>query len=80
MTEFRQSKRQALVSSRDSRTAVAAILAGVLIFAGKAGELAFGNTLTPLWVALGGLWIAAYPSPESRCSVSSPRSARTCRA
>jgi hypothetical protein len=59
MTEFRQSKRQALVGSRDSRTAVAAILAGVLIFAGQAGELAFGNTLGPLWVALIVLGIAA---------------------
>ena len=59
MTGFRQSKRQVLVSSRDSRTAVAAILAGVLIFAGQAGELAFGNTLTRVWVALGVLGIAA---------------------
>ena len=59
MTEFRQSKRQALVSSRDSRTAVAAIFAGLLIFAGQAGELAFGNTLTPFWVALVVLGIAA---------------------
>ena len=46
-------------SSSDSRTGVAAILAGVLIFAGQAGELAFGNKLGPLWVALGVLGIAA---------------------
>jgi len=59
MTGVRQSKRQALVSTRDSRTAVAAILAGVLIFSGQAGELAFGNTLDPLWVALLVLGIAA---------------------
>jgi hypothetical protein len=57
MTEFRQSKRQALVSSPDSRIAFAAIFAGVLIFAGQAGELAFGNT--SLWVALFVLGIAA---------------------
>jgi hypothetical protein len=30
-------------------TGVAAILAGVLYFAGQAGELAFGNALTPVW-------------------------------
>jgi hypothetical protein len=42
-----------------SRTAVAAILAGVLIFAGQAGELAFGNAMGPLWVALLVLGIAA---------------------
>jgi hypothetical protein len=48
-----------MASSPDSRTGVAAILAGALIFAGQAGELAFGNTLTPLWVALGVLGIAA---------------------
>jgi hypothetical protein len=45
--------------SPGSRTGVAAILAGVLIFAGQAGELAFGNALTPLWVAFGVLGIAA---------------------
>jgi len=45
--------------SPDSRTGVAAILAGLLYFAGQAGELAFGNALTPLWVALGVLGIAA---------------------
>ena len=43
MAEFRQLKHQALASSRDSRTAVAAILAGVLIFAGQTGELVFGD-------------------------------------
>jgi hypothetical protein len=46
--------------SRDSRTGVAAILAGLLYFAGQAGELAFGNALNPLWVALGVLGIAAF--------------------
>ncbi len=35
-----------------SRTAVAAIVAGVLIFAGQAGELALGDAPTALWVAL----------------------------
>lgn len=48
-----------MVLSPDSRTGVAAILAGVLIFAGQAGELAFGNALNPLWVTLGVLGIAA---------------------
>ena len=43
----------------DSRTAVAGIFAGVLIFAGQAGELAFGNALNPLGVAIWGLGIAA---------------------
>ena len=41
------------------RTGAAAILAGVLIFAGQAGELAFGNAVGPLWVTLGVLGIAA---------------------
>jgi hypothetical protein len=45
--------------SPGSRTGVAAILAGVLIFAGQAGELAFGDAVGPLWVALGVLGIAA---------------------
>src|SRR5881409_2060649 len=49
-----------MVVSPDSRTGVAAILAGLLYFAGQAGELAFGNALTPLWVALGVLGIAAF--------------------
>jgi hypothetical protein len=43
----------------DTRTGVAAILAGVLSFAGQSGELAFGDTLNPLWVTLGVLGIAA---------------------
>src|SRR5205809_1676697 len=46
--------------SPDSRTGVAAILAGLLYFAGQAGELAFGNALNPLWVALVALGIAAF--------------------
>jgi hypothetical protein len=45
--------------SPGSRTGVAAILAGVLIFAGQAGELVFGNAPTALWVALGVPGIAA---------------------
>lgn len=45
--------------SPGSRTGVAAILAGVLIFAGQAGELVFGDAVGPLWVALGVLGIAA---------------------
>ena len=45
--------------SSDARTGVTAILAGVLYFAGQSGELAFGNALNPLWVALGVLGIAA---------------------
>lgn len=48
-----------MAQSSGSRTAVAAILAGVLIFAGQAGELAFGNTRNPLWVALSAVGIAA---------------------
>jgi len=43
----------------DSPTGVVAILAGALIFAGQAGELAFGNALGPVWVTLGVLGIAA---------------------
>src|SRR5436309_5757723 len=46
--------------SPGSRTGVGAILAGVLYFAGQAGQLAFGNALTPLWVALVVLGIAAF--------------------
>ena len=42
-----------------SRTGAAAILAGVLIFGGQAGELVFGNAPTALWVALGVPGIAA---------------------
>lgn len=48
--------------SPDSRTGVAAILAGVLIFAGQAGELAFGegsDGQTAVWVALSGFGVAA---------------------
>ena len=48
-----------MTSSSNSRTGVAAILAGALIFAGQAGQLAFGNTLEPVWVALVVLGIAA---------------------
>src|SRR6266498_2434496 len=46
----------------ESRTGVAAILAGVLIFAGQAGELAFGplsDAQKPVAVTLTGLGIAA---------------------
>ena len=46
--------------SPGSRTGVAAILAGLLYFAGQAAQLAFGNALTPLWVALVVLGIAAF--------------------
>jgi hypothetical protein len=46
--------------SPDSRTGVAAILAGLLYFAGQAGQLAFGNALNPLWVGFGVLGIAAF--------------------
>jgi hypothetical protein len=46
--------------SPGSRTGVAAILAGGLYFAGQAGQLAFGNALNPLWVALVALGIAAF--------------------
>jgi hypothetical protein len=42
------------------RIGVAAILAGGLIFAGQAGQLAFGNALGPLWVAVWVLGIAAF--------------------
>ncbi|TML13976.1 MAG: hypothetical protein E6G31_06525 [Actinobacteria bacterium] len=62
MTEFRQLKHQALASSRDSRTAVAAILAGVLIFAGQTGELVFGDgsdALLALEVTLWSLGVVA---------------------
>jgi hypothetical protein len=45
--------------SPGSRTGLAAILAGVLIFAGQAGELVFTNAPTALWVALGVPGIAA---------------------
>jgi hypothetical protein len=41
------------------RTGSAAILAGVLIFAGQAGELAFGNALGALWITLFVLGIVA---------------------
>jgi hypothetical protein len=50
------------VSRSDSRTGVAAILAGVLIFAGQAGELAFGegsDAQTAAWVTLSGFGVAA---------------------
>ena len=42
----------AMARNPGSRTAVAAIVAGVLIFAGQAGELALGDAPTALWVAL----------------------------
>jgi hypothetical protein len=45
--------------SPGSRTGAAAILAGGLIFAGQAGELAFGDAVMPLWVALEVVGIAA---------------------
>jgi hypothetical protein len=45
--------------SLGSRSGVAAILAGVLIFAGQAGELAFANALGSLWVSLFVLGTAA---------------------
>jgi len=48
-----------VLSRPDSPTGVVAILAGALIFAGQAGELAFGNALGPVWVTLGVLGIAA---------------------
>ena len=48
-----------MLSRPDSPTGVVAILAGALIFAGQAGELAFGNALGPVWVTLGVLGIAA---------------------
>ncbi len=50
-----------MASHSDWRTGVAAILAGVLIFAGQAGELAFGSSgaKKPLEVTLTGLGIAA---------------------
>jgi hypothetical protein len=49
-----------MAPSPDSRTGVAAILAGRLYFAGQAGQLAFANALNPLWVALVALGIAAF--------------------
>jgi hypothetical protein len=48
--------------SSDSRTGLAAILAGVLIFAAQGGELALGSeptVLNVLWVSLGALGFAA---------------------
>jgi len=51
-----------MASRSGSRTGVAAILAGMLIFAGQAGELAFGpasDARTAVEVALSGLGIAA---------------------
>src|SRR5439155_20753067 len=51
---------QVMTLSPGSRTGLAAILAGLLYFAGQAGELAFGNALNPLWVALVALGIAAF--------------------
>ena len=48
-----------MASSPDRRRGVAAILAGALIFLGQAGELGFGDRLTPLWVTLVVLGIAA---------------------
>jgi hypothetical protein len=62
LVAFRTSASYALgrvAPSPDSRTGVAAILAGVLIFAGQAGELVFGNALGPVWVVLGVLGTAA---------------------
>jgi hypothetical protein len=51
-----------VLSRSDSRTGVAAILAGVLIFAGQAGELAFGpasSAQTAVEVTLSALGVAA---------------------
>jgi hypothetical protein len=50
-----------MASRSDSRTGVAAILAGVLIFAGQAGELIFGSSHANgvVFVTLTGLGIAA---------------------
>jgi len=51
-----------MASGSDARTGVAAILAGVLIFAGQAGELAFGegsDAQTGVWVGLSGFGAAA---------------------
>ena len=48
-----------MLARPDSPTGVVAILAGALIFAGQAGELALGNALGPVWVTLGVLGIAA---------------------
>lgn len=54
--------RRTMASRSDSRTGVAAILAGVLIFAGQAGELVFGSysdARGTVEVALVGLGLAA---------------------
>ncbi len=50
-----------MTSSSDSRTGVAAILAGALIFAGQAGDLAFGSEPADLnlWPLLWALGVAA---------------------
>lgn len=51
-----------MLSHSDSRTGVAAILAGALIFAGQGGELAFGSepaVLNVLWVSLGAVGFAS---------------------
>jgi hypothetical protein len=51
-----------MAARSDSWTGVAAILAGVLIFAGQGGELAFGSgpaILDVLWVSLVALGVAA---------------------
>jgi hypothetical protein len=51
-----------MAARSDSWTGVAAILAGVLIFAGQGGELAFGSgpaVLDVLWVSLVALGVAA---------------------
>jgi hypothetical protein len=50
-----------MASRSDTRTGIAAILAGALIFAGQAGELAFGSSdaKNAVFATLGGLGIAA---------------------
>lgn len=48
-----------IATTADSRTGVAAILAGVLIFAGQAGELAFGSAPDAVFLAPFSLGFAA---------------------
>lgn len=56
-----------------SRTAIAAILAGVLYFAGQAGELAFSssNDGDAVFVALGLAGIVHWVSPSGASATSS---------
>lgn len=58
-----------MASHSDSRTGIAAILAGALIFAGQGGDLAFGSEpagLNMLWVLLWALGFAAIVVAISR--------------